>query len=222
MKKTHPPLLRQRLLQRPTSPNSWLKKVSLCATTFALSIAVQQHAQAQAVEVLEWQPGAAVMVPQIQTTPHSEVRRFLRQAKYAQALLIVNKSLATNPRDPQMRFWQGYIFEQMGQPDMALQIYLELSQEYPEIPEPSNNLGVLYAAKGDYAKAKAALDAALRANPNYAVAHENMGDVLANMAYQSYERALQLNSSQRAPAKKMERLKPALELTQDKPLPSKP
>ena len=143
------------------------------------------NAQAQSVEALDWQPGQSMM-PMVISTPHNDVRKLLRQAKYPQALQLVNKALATNPRDPQMRFWQGFIFEQLGQPDMALKVYLSLTQEYPELAEPHNNLGVLYAAKGDYANAKASLDAALRANPSYAAAHENMGDLLVNMARQSY------------------------------------
>jgi tetratricopeptide (TPR) repeat protein len=173
-------------------------------------------AQAQSVEALEWQPGQSMM-PTVISTPHNDVRKLLRQAKYPQALLLVNKALATNPRDPQMRFWQGFIFEQMGQPEMALQVYLDLTREYPELAEPHNNLGVIYAAKGDYPNAKASLDAALRANPNYASAHENMGDLLVNMARESYERSLAIDAKQREPAQKIERLKPVLQMTQGKP-----
>ncbi|MEY4439983.1 MAG: hypothetical protein RIQ36_1447 [Pseudomonadota bacterium] len=168
------------------------------------------------VDVQNWQPGQ-LTAQVVQSDPHNDVRKLMRQAKYPQALLLVNKGLATNPRDPQMRFWQGFIFEQLGQPDMAIQVYLALTQEYPELAEPSNNLGVLYAAQGDYARAKSSLEAALRANPNYATAHENMGDVLLNMARQSYERALSINPSQRDAAKKVERLRPALTATQTKP-----
>ena len=157
------------------------------------------------------------MMPTVISTPHNDVRKLLRQAKYSQALLLVNKGLANNPRDPQMRFWQGFIFEQLGQPDMALEVYLSLTQDYPELAEPHNNLGVLYAAKGDYPNAKASLDAALRANPNYAAAHENMGDLLVNMARQSYERSLASEPRQRYPTQKIERLKPVLAITQGQP-----
>jgi tetratricopeptide (TPR) repeat protein len=171
---------------------------------------------AQSVDALEWQPGQSMMSMVI-STPHNDVRKLLRQAKYSQALLLVNKGLVNNPRDPQMRFWQGFIFEQLGQPEMALQVYLGLTQDYPELAEPHNNLGVLYAAKGDYPNAKDSLDAALRANPNYAAAHENMGDLLINMARQSYERSLAAEPKQSTPAQKIERLKPVLAITQGKP-----
>jgi len=186
------------------------------ALGLTMMAAITNFAQAQSVEALEWQPGQSLM-PTVISTPHNDVRKLLRQAKYSQALLLVNKGLATNPRDPQMRFWQGYIFEQLGQPDMAYKVYLDLTREYPELAEPHNNLGVIYASKGDYPNAKASLDAALRANPNYAAAHENMGDLLLNMARQSYERSLSLEPKQRGIAQKMDRLAPVLDLTQDKP-----
>jgi tetratricopeptide (TPR) repeat protein len=194
------------------TPTRWVAAWALGLTMAAASLTVH----AQSVDALEWQPGQSMM-PMVISTPHNDVRKLLRQAKYSQALLLVNKGLVNNPRDPQMRFWQGFIFEQLGQPEMALQVYLGLTQDYPELAEPHNNLGVLYAAKGDYPNAKASLDAALRANPNYAAAHENMGDLLINMARQSYERSLAAEPKQSTPAQKIERLKPVLAITQGKP-----
>ena len=190
--------------------------VAAWALGLAFGLALQV-AHAQSVEALEWQPGQSMTTKIVISTPHNDVRKLLRQAKYPQALLLVNKALATNPRDPQMRFWQGFIFEQLGQPDMALQVYLDLTREYPELAEPFNNLGVIYAAKGDYPNAKAALDNALRANPNYAAAHENMGDLLVNMARQSYERSLSIEPKQRGISQKIEQIKPVLQITQGKP-----
>jgi Flp pilus assembly protein TadD len=173
-------------------------------------------AQAQSVQSLEWQPSQS-SAPTVQSTPHNDVRKLLRQGKYEQALLLVNKGLSTNPRDPQMRFWQGYIYEQLGQPALAQQVYLALTQEYPELAEPHNNLGALYASQGDYQGARASIEAALRANPNYAIAQENMGDVLLNLANQAYARAQALDAKQRRLTQKIEQIKPALALTQDKP-----
>ena len=164
-------------------------------------------AEAQTGVQQEWQPPQSLQRI-TQTDPHEEVRKLLRQGKYAQAQALVNKGLATNPRDPQMRFWQGFIFEQLGQAAQAQAIYLALTQDYPELAEPHNNLGVLYAAQGDYAKAKEAIDAALRANPRYAEAQENLGDLLVQQAHQAYERALAINPKQTTLAQKIERLQP--------------
>ena len=163
-----------------------------------------------------WQPGQ--LLNQVtQSDPHNDVRKLLRQAKFEQALTLINKALLKNPHDPQMRFWQAYIFERMGNPNMALPVYLALTQEYPELAEPHNNLGVLYAAQGDYEKARASFEAALRSNPNYATAHENLGDVLLASAKQSFLRAQQLGNKSAVLTQKIESLKPTLQGIENKP-----
>jgi len=47
----------------------------------------------------------------------------------------------------------------------------------PELPEPYNNLAVLYAARGDHDGARDALLRAISTHPSYATAHENLGDI---------------------------------------------
>ncbi len=180
----------------------------LCASLMCAA----NSALAQTNASQDWQPGQP-SVPQMQSDPHDNVRKLLRQAKYPQALVLVENNLKTNPNDPQMRFWQAFMQDQMGQTAAALATYQSLTQDYPELAEPHNNLGVLYAAQGDYPRAKVAVEAALRANPNYAAAHENMGDLMVQMARQSYEQALRFEPAQHAPAQKIKALQPALALT---------
>ena len=100
--------------------------------------------------------------------------------------------LAGNPRDPQMRLLKSRILTAQGQKDQARAMLIALTQEYPEIPEPFNNLAVLYAESGELGLAREALEAALRSNPSYATALENLGDVYRRMAHDSYSRALAL------------------------------
>ena len=107
-----------------------------------------------------------------------------------------------NPKDPQMRFLKGVIQQQRGQAEEALATFTQLTQDYPELPEPYNNLAVIHAAQNQYDKARIALEMAVRTNPNYATAHENLGDVYARLAAQSYGKALQLDGGNTsAPAK---------------------
>jgi tetratricopeptide (TPR) repeat protein len=171
-----------------------------------MALAVCSHnAWCQTSVLQDWQPPQTLQ-RLIQTDDHEEVRKLLRQAKYAQARVLVDKGLANNPRDPQMRFWHGFIMDQLGQAALAQAVYLALTQDYPELAEPHNNLGVLYAAQGDYAKAKEAIEAALRANPRYAEAQENLGDILVQLARQAYEKALAIHPKQTALVQKIERL----------------
>jgi len=80
-----------------------------------------------------------------------------------------------------------------GKPNEAISTFVKLTEEYPELPEPYNNLAALHASAGDFDKARLSLEQALRANPLFALAHQNLGDVHAALAERAYARALQLD-----------------------------
>jgi len=187
-----------------------------CFTLSLVAFFLTTASYAQKNVADEWQPGQVVSTA-TQSDPHDQVKKLLRQEKFESALVLVDKYMAINPRDPQMRFWKAWITDRSGNHVVALELYLSLTQDYPEIAEPFNNLAVLYAAKGQYAAAKEALDAALRANPNYAEAHENLGDVMVQLARQSYQRAFQLHPALTSIQRKIELLKPSLDINQVKP-----
>jgi len=126
---------------------------------------------------------------------YADVGQLLRSGKQTQALAKADAYLATNPRDPQMRFIKGVILTDSGKTDDAIATFTQLTQDYPELPEPYNNLAVLYAAQSQFDKARAALEMAVRTNPSYAIAYENLGDVYARLAAQSYAKAVQLDAS---------------------------
>ena len=122
----------------------------------------------------------------------SEVTRLHHAGQSAAALVRADKYLAGKPKDAQMRFLKSVVLADSGRPAEAAAVLQELSQDYPELAEPHNNLAALHAAAGDYAKARAELEESLRLNPGYATAHENLGDVYALLAGMSYAKALKL------------------------------
>lgn len=136
-----------------------------------------------------------------------EASRLLKQGQLPQALESVDQALSQKPKDPQTRFIKGLILAEMGKAPEAITIFQKLTEEYPELPEPYNNLAVLYAQQRQYDKAKLALEMAIRTHPSYAVAHENLGDVYARMASQAYDKALQLDSNNTAAQNKLALLK---------------
>ena len=119
----------------------------------------------------------------------------LRTGQFGEALNRADQYLLNKPRDPQMRFFKGVIQTETGKSNEAIATFLKITEEFPELPEPYNNLAVLYAGQSLYDKARAALEMAIRTNPSYATAHENLGDVYAKMASQAYGKALQLDAS---------------------------
>ncbi|MBW4048317.1 MAG: tetratricopeptide repeat protein [Proteobacteria bacterium] len=123
------------------------------------------------------------------------VQQLIRAGKLQDALTEVNALITSNPKDPQYHFLRGIILADQRKTQEAIEVFTQLTEQYPELPEPYNNLAVLYAQRGDYEKARAALDMAIRTNPNYATAYENLGDVYAKLASQSYQKALQLNGN---------------------------
>jgi tetratricopeptide (TPR) repeat protein len=124
-----------------------------------------------------------------------DINRLIKQGQHAQAMDRVNQVLAKKPRDAQARFLKGVILAEQNKPQDAIDVFIKLSQDYPELPEPYNNLAVLYAGQGQYEKARQQLEMSIRTHPSYATAYENLGDVYAKLASQAYDKALQLDSS---------------------------
>lgn len=126
---------------------------------------------------------------------YADVTQLLRVNKPNDALAMADRFLATKPQDAQMRFLKGVIQRTLGKQAEAIGTFTKLTEDYPELPEPYNNLAVLYAGQGQYDKARVALEMAIRTNPSYATAHENIGDVYSRLASQAYNKALQLDGS---------------------------
>lgn len=124
-----------------------------------------------------------------------EIVKLVKQGQYTQALERADKFLASNPKDAQVRFQKGLILAELGRSSDAIRVFTQLSEDYPELPEPYNNLAVLYASQNQLDKARQALEMAIQTHPSYAVAHENLGDIYAKMASQAYDKALQLDKN---------------------------
>ena len=136
-----------------------------------------------------------------------DINKLFKQGQHAQALERINTYLAGKPKDAQARFLKGLILTEQGKTNDAIRTFSELTEDYPELPEPYNNLAVLYASQSQYDKAKVALEMAIRTHPSYATAHENLGDIYAKMASQAYDRALQLDRSNTATQTKLAMIK---------------
>jgi len=124
-----------------------------------------------------------------------DAAKLLKAGQRDQALERVNRVLEQKSGDPKARFLKGIILTEQGNTKDAIEIFTKLTQDYPKLPEPYNNLAVIYAGQGQYDKARAALEQSIRTHPSYATAYENLGDVYAKLASQAYDKALQLDKS---------------------------
>ena len=132
---------------------------------------------------------------QAQANDYAEITQLLKAGKAAEALTKADQRLSATPRDPQLRFLKGVAQADSGKQADAVATFTKLTEDYPELPEPYNNLAVLYANQNQLDKARTALEMAIRTNPSYATAHENLGDIYAKLASQAYNKALQLDAA---------------------------
>lgn len=146
---------------------------------------------------------AALQIAPALADETADVSKLLRAGQHAEALSKADAFLAQKPRDAQMRFLKGVILTEQNKQTEAITQFTKLTEDFPELPEPYNNLAVLFASSGQYDKARAALDMAIRTNPSYATAYENLGDVHAKLASQAYDKALQLDSGNSAAKSKL-------------------
>ncbi len=134
---------------------------------------------------------------------YQEASKLFRSGQQAPALERVDNFLKGNPKDARARFLKGLILTEQNKAAEAIKLFTGLTEDYPELPEPYNNLAVLHASQGQYDRARTVLEMAIRTHPSYATAHENLGDIYAKMASQAYDKALQLDKSNTAAQMKL-------------------
>ncbi|MCH7342252.1 tetratricopeptide repeat protein [Pelomonas sp. CA6] len=134
----------------------------------------------------------SLALPAAAAGPLDEAQSLWLAGKREQALKLTEAALAQDAGNPKLRFSHASMLLELQRLDAAQAQLESLVQDYPDLPDPYNNLAVVHAAHGRYEQARQALERALLLQPDHAQALENMGDVLTRLAQQSYERALKL------------------------------
>ncbi len=148
-----------------------------------------------------WAPGAwrstafvlmlacGALVPAAQAAELDDARERLARGDAAGALAVVQQALARQPDNAQLRFMQGVSLMDLGRDSQALAVFRELHQQYPELPDPLNNIALLQARAGQLESARQSLQEALRADPQHRAARTNLGQVHLMLAVQAWEQA---------------------------------
>ncbi|WP_422015885.1 tetratricopeptide repeat protein [Roseateles sp.] len=119
----------------------------------------------------------------------ANAQRLWLAGQKTQAVDQIEQALTRTPDDLQLRFALGVMRMELGERAKALDLFTRLTQDFPDLADPYNNLAVLHAAAGELDEARVALDQALRLQPEHAQAQENLGDVLLRLALRAYQRA---------------------------------
>jgi Flp pilus assembly protein TadD len=162
-----------------------------CAPAIVLLVAALAPA-AQAQQPTQWSPWSQELVPAPRSEA-AEIADLMQAGKSEQALKRADAFLADKPRDLQVRFLRAVTLIDVGRRQEASDALVQLTQDFPELPEPYNNLAVLAAALGNLDRAEHLLQQAIAAQPNYITAQENLGDLYAEMAATAFERASRLD-----------------------------
>jgi Flp pilus assembly protein TadD len=136
-------------------------------------------------------------------TALQQVQALARGGQTAAALAKADEALRANPKDAQLRFVRATLLADLGRSAEARSAFEQLTEDFPELAEPYNNLAVIAASEGRLARAQELLRAALEANPKFATAYENLGDLYLRMATDAYEQATKLAPGNRQAAAKL-------------------
>jgi Flp pilus assembly protein TadD len=136
-----------------------------------------------------------------------QAKDLLDRKQYAEAIAKLDALIAERPRESQARFMKGVALTDQGKADEAMTVFRGILADFPELPEPRNNLAVLHAQKGEYSQARDELERAVATAPDYAVAHENLGDVYARLAAVEFEKASTLDKRNRTAAAKLKQIR---------------
>lgn len=120
----------------------------------------------------------------------------LIDAKHAQeALKIIHEretaraDAGTIGTDVQLQYQKGRALDALGEHAQAAALWQDMTENYPELPEPWNALAIEYARQGRLLMARNALNMALASDPAFAPALENLGHVQMALAQESFAKA---------------------------------
>ncbi|MCO5398089.1 hypothetical protein [Ralstonia soli] len=170
------------------------RAITLCAVTLGCLLAVSAaptFAQTAGIAL------PADLTPTNQQPPQvarqKRIDDELAKKQYAAALAELDKDVASQPRNAQARFQRAVALAGLGRADDAITAFSQMTQDFPELPEPYINLAALYAERGELLRARDSLIMANRVAPENALAQSNLGDIYVRLAAQSYQSAIKLN-----------------------------
>ena len=119
----------------------------------------------------------------------SDVEKLVKARKYPEAIELINTQLKKTPRNVQLRYVKARLQIELRDYDSAKKTLIEITQQFPELPEPYNNLAAISANQGKWIEARDYLELALKLRPSYSTAAANLGEVYVRLGAKAYEDA---------------------------------
>jgi Flp pilus assembly protein TadD len=107
----------------------------------------------------------------------ADIRLLLTRGELAAALARAESASQAQPSNVQLRFLKGVVLMDLQRNAQALELFNGMSQDFPELPEPFNNIALLQVRQGQPELARQALEAALRNDPSHRQARVNLAQV---------------------------------------------
>ena len=136
----------------------------------------------------------SVTLPPAAAQSLDDLQSLLERKSYAAAAETGAALLQRNPDGERVRFLTAYALQMNGQTEQAVAMYRALIADNPRLPEPRNNLAMIYLDQGDYDRASQMLVDALNSHPSYATAYENLSRIYKGIASEAYRRAVSESS----------------------------
>ena len=196
-----------------TLPTERLAPARRAMTALAVLAALAGAAHAQNGPLSLAAPTAPPSGPRSADPGMDKAERAAAGKRYDEAISGYDRVLAANPRNAQARFERAWAMAKAGREDEAIQAFAEMAQDFPELPEPHNNLALLYAKRGDLKRAEAELLLATEVKPGFAIGYTNLGDVYRRLAEEAYAEALRRNPGDTRAGTALRQLRPAANAT---------
>lgn len=152
---------------------------------------------------VSWLMLLVLAAPAARADVAADIQAALSRGDAQAALARSSAAVQVASPNPRLRFLHGVALMEAGRPADAMAVFVALTQDYPQLPEPFNNIAALHARAGEWTQARQALETALRNDPGNRIARENLGDVYLQLAIGAWREAAVPERTEPALARKI-------------------
>ncbi len=128
--------------------------------------------------------------PALATATIQELQFLVDQNSFSSATVTGTQLLIEQPGNAKIQFLTAYAYQMDNQTNRAKELYENLIRDHPKLPEPMNNLAMIYLNQNNPDKASQLLIDALNTHSSYSTAYTNLGRIYRSIASTTYRQAV--------------------------------